>query len=338
MEGVLELTDSGYGFLRFDGYRSSDKDVYVSQIQIHRFNLKTGDKVKGIIRKPDEQERFGAMLFVKEVNGDEPSVAMHRTPFESLTPIYPTEQLRLDPEDEDSKLHVLDILTPIGKGQRCIIAAPPKSGKTELMKAVCRSIEEHHPECETIMLLVSERPEEITDMKRSIKGDVVATSFDEPPAMQVKLAELVLERAHRLAEHKKDVVVFLDSLPRLVRAYNYVVAPSGKLLAGGLDPAAFVRPKAFFGSARNLQEGGSVTILALAGTETLSRMDEFILEEFRGTANMELHLERRLTETGIETRIQMEKSMTKNDNLLISSEEIETAKKWRFDAKKDAMK
>lgn len=334
VEGILEVTDSGYGFLRFDKFRSSDKDVYVSQIQIRRFNLKTGDKVKGIIRKPDAEERFGAILFVREINGDEPGISMRRTDFEELTPTYPTERLRLASGSfaSNSMLRFIDLLTPIGKGTRSIIAAPPKTGKTDVLKSMAISISENHPECEVIVLLVAERPEEITDLTRAIKGDVVSSSFDEAPAVQIKLAEIGFERARRLAEHKKDVVVLLDSLPRLVRAYNYVVPPSGRVLAGGLDPAAFIRPKTFFGSARKLEEGGSVTVVAVAGTETLSRTDDFILEEFRGTANMELLLERKITETGIANVIKMEKSMTKRDSLLLSAEELAAAKRVRFEA------
>jgi len=334
VEGILEVTDSGYGFLRFDNFRSSDKDVYVSQIQIRRFNLKTGDKVKGIIRKPDAEERFGAILFIREINDDEPGIAMRRTDFDNLTATYPTEQLRLAQGSTESNatLRMIDLLTPIGKGSRCIIAAPPKTGKTDLLKTMAISIGEHYPECEVMVLLVAERPEEITDLAGTIHGEVISSSFDETPQIQVKLAEIVFERARRLAEHKKDVVVLVDSLTRLVRAYNYVVPPSGRVLAGGLDPSAFTRPKAFFGSARKLEEGGSVTVIALAGTETLSRTDDFILEEFRGTANMELHLERKIAETGIVNAIRLEKSMTKRDSLLLSAEELAAAKKVRFAA------
>ena len=334
VEGILEVTDSGYGFLRFDRFRSSDKDVYVSQIQIRRFNLKTGDKVKGIIRKPDAEERFGAILFIREINGDEPGIAMRRTDFEQLTATYPTEQLRLASGEFETNptLRMIDLLTPIGKGSRGIIAAPPKSGKTDLLKMMAMSVCENYPDCEVIVLLVAERPEEITDLDRTVKGDVVSSSFDETPQIQVKLAEIVFERARRLAEHKRNVVVLVDSLTRLVRAYNYVVPPSGRVLAGGLDPAAFLRPKAFFGSARKLEEGGSITVIALAGTETLSRTDDFILEEFRGTANMELHLERKIAETGTVNAIRLEKSMTKRDSLLLPAEELAAAKKVRFEA------
>ena len=334
VEGILEVTDSGYGFLRFDNFRSSEKDVYVSQIQIRRFNLKTGDKVKGIIRKPDAEERFGAILFIREINGDEPGIAMRRTDFGNLTATYPTEQLRFarGSFENTPTFRMIDLLTPIGKGSRCIIAAPPKTGKTDLLKSMAIALGENYPECEVMVLLVAERPEEITDLSRVIKGDVVSSSFDEAPQIQVKLAEIVFERARRLAEHKKDVVVLVDSLTRLVRAYNYVVPPSGRVLAGGLDPSAFTRPKAFFGSARKLEEGGSVTVVALAGTETLSRTDDFILEEFRGTATMELHLERKVAETGIVNAVRLEKSMTKRDSLLLSAEELAAAKKVRFEA------
>ncbi len=334
VEGILEVTDSGYGFLRFDNFRSSDKDVYVSQIQIRRFNLKTGDKVKGIIRKPDAEERFGAILFIREINDDEPGIAMRRTDFGQLTATYPTEQLRLASGEFETHptLRMIDLLTPIGKGSRCIIAAPPKSGKTDLLKLMAQSLGENYPECEVLVLLVAERPEEITDLDRTIKGDVVSSSFDETPQIQVKLAEIVFERARRLAEHKKDVIILVDSLTRLVRAYNYVVPPSGRVLAGGLDPSAFLRPKAFFGSARKLEEGGSITVVALAGTETLSRTDDFILEEFRGTANMELHLERKIAEIGTVNAIRLEKSMTKRDSLLLPAEELAAAKIVRYEA------
>ena len=283
VEGILELAEDGFGFLRFNNFLTSEKDIYVAPAQIRRFNLKTGDKIKGICRHPNDGNRFGALLYVVSVNGDEPGAAIKRPDFESLTPIFPNERLVLE-DGRDLSLRLIDLVAPIGKGQRGLIVAPPKAGKTVLLKKIANSIEKHYPETELIVLLVDERPEEATDMKRSLKsGEVIYSTFDEMPQHHVKVAEMVLARAQRLAEHGKDVVVLLDSITRLARAYNLVVPASGKTLSGGFDPGALYKPKKFFGAARNLEEGGSITILATALVETGSRMDDLIFEEFKGT-------------------------------------------------------
>lgn len=322
-EGILELADDGFGFLRFNNFLTSDKDIYVAPAQIRRFNLKTGDKVRGICRHPNEGNRFGALLYVISVNGDEPGVAIKRPDFESLTPIFPNERLVLE-DGRDLSLRLIDLVAPIGKGQRGLIVAPPKAGKTVLLKKIAGSIEKHYPDIEMIVLLVDERPEEVTDMKRSLKhGDVIYSTFDEMPQHHVKVAEMVLARAQRLAEHGKDVVILLDSITRLARAYNLVVPASGKTLSGGFDPGALYKPKKFFGAARNLEEGGSITILATALVETGSRMDDLIFEEFKGTGNMELHLDRKLSEKRIFPAINLNKSGTRREDLLINQEEME---------------
>ena len=325
VEGVLELADGGFGFLRFDNFLTSDKDVYVSPTQIRRFNLKTGDKIRGISRKPGERERFGALLYVISVNGDEPGVAIRRPDFESLTPIFPKERLNLaSGKFSDTAMRLIDLIAPIGKGQRGIIVAPPKAGKTVLLKKIANSIEQQHPEMEMIVLLVDERPEEVTDMKRSLKrGEVIYSTFDEMPQHHVKVAEMVLARAMRLAEHGKDVIILLDSITRLARAYNLVIPASGRTLSGGLDPGALHKPKKFFGAARKLEEGGSITILATALVETGSRMDDVIFEEFKGTGNMELHLDRKLSEKRIFPAISLNKSGTRREDLLMTSQELE---------------
>ena len=325
VEGILDLADGGFGFLRFNNFLTSDEDVYVSPAQIRRFHLKTGDKIKGIKRPPNEGERFGALLYVLTVNGDEPGAAIRRPDFEDLTPIYPRERLTLEGERRDLSMRLIDLIAPIGKGQRGLIVAPPKAGKTTLLKKIANAIEERHPEVELIVLLVDERPEEVTDMKRSLKGngEVIYSTFDERPEHHVKVAEMVLARATRLAEHGKDVVVLLDSLTRLARAYNLVVPASGRTLSGGLDPGALHKPKKFFGAARNIEEGGSITILATALVETGSRMDDVIFEEFKGTGNMELHLDRRLSEKRIFPALDLNKSGTRKEDLLLSQEELE---------------
>lgn len=324
VEGILEIADGGFGFLRFNNFLTSDKDVYVSPAQIRRFNLKTGDLIKGITRLPNEGERFGALLYVLEVNGDEPGAAIRRPDFDDLTPIYPTERLTLEDKAKDLSLRLIDLIAPIGKGQRGIIVAPPKAGKTTLMKKIAGSIERNHPEVEMIVLLIDERPEEVTDMKRSLKGDgeVIYSTFDEMPQHHVKVAEMVLARAQRLVEHGKDVVILLDSITRLARAYNLVVPASGRTLSGGLDPGALHKPKKFFGAARNIEEGGSITILATALVETGSRMDDVIFEEFKGTGNMELHLDRHLSEKRIFPAFDLNKSGTRKEDLLMSSDEL----------------
>ena len=328
LEGILELAEDGFGFLRFNNFLTSEKDIYVAPAQIRRFNLKTGDKIKGICRHPNDGNRFGALLYVVSVNGDEPGAAIKRPDFESLTPIFPNERLVLE-DGRDLSLRLIDLVAPIGKGQRGLIVAPPKAGKTVLLKKIANSIEKHYPETELIVLLVDERPEEVTDMKRSLKsGEVIYSTFDEMPQHHVKVAEMVLARAQRLAEHGKDVVVLLDSITRLARAYNLVVPASGKTLSGGFDPGALYKPKKFFGAARNLEEGGSITILATALVETGSRMDDLIFEEFKGTGNMELHLDRKLSEKRIFPAIDLNKSGTRREDLLMNQEEMEAI--WRM--------
>jgi len=324
VEGILEIADGGFGFLRFSNFLTSDRDVYVSPSQIRRFNLKTGDKVKGISRTPKSGEKFGALLYVISVNGDDPGVAKKRPEFDSLTPIFPDERLTLEDSSRDLAVRVIDLVAPIGKGQRGLIVAAPKAGKTVLLKKVANSIEKRHPEVEMMVLLVDERPEEVTDMQRSLLGgEVVYSTFDEQPSHHVKVAEMVLARAQRLAEQGKDVVILLDSITRLARAYNLVVPPSGRTLSGGLDPSALYKPKKFFGAARNLEEGGSITILATALIETGSRMDDVIFEEFKGTGNMELHLDRKLSEKRIFPAINLNKSGTRREDLLMNQEEME---------------
>ena len=291
VEGILEIQEeNNFGFLRFSNFLTSEKDIYVSPAQIRRFNLKTGDKIKGITRLPKEGERFGALLYVLSVNGDEPGAAIKRPDFDSLTPVFPYERLRLEAGSRELSMRLIDLIAPIGKGQRGLIVAPPKAGKTVLLKSVANSIETSHPEVELIVLLVDERPEEVTDRKRSLKGgEVIYSTFDELPQHHVKVAEMELARAQRLVEQGKDVVILLDSITRLARAYNMVVPASGRTLSGGLDPGALHKPKKFFGAARKMEEGGSITILATALVETGSRMDDVIFEEFKGTGNMELH-------------------------------------------------
>ncbi|MDR0357114.1 MAG: transcription termination factor Rho [Clostridiales Family XIII bacterium] len=323
VEGILELADSGFGFLRFDNYLSSSDDVYVAPAQIRRFNLKTGDKIKGVARKANEGEKFGALLYVFNVNGEDLKVAIHRPEFGSLTPIFPNERINLEDNPKNLSMRLINIVAPIGKGQRGLIVAPPKAGKTILLKAIANTIEKTHPECEMIVLLVDERPEEVTDMQRSIKGEVIYSTFDELPQNHVKVAEMVLARAQRLVEYGRDVVILLDSITRLARAYNLVVPASGRTLSGGLDPGALHKPKKFFGAARNMEEGGSITILATALVETGSRMDDVIFEEFKGTGNMELHLDRKLSEKRIFPAINLNKSGTRREDLLMDSEELE---------------
>lgn len=325
VEGILEIQEeNSFGFLRFSNFLTSDKDIYVSPTQIRRFNLKTGDKIRGITRLPKEGERFGALLYVLTVNGDEPGRAIRRPDFDELTPVFPYERLRLEDGSRDLSMRLIDLVAPIGKGQRGLIVAPPKAGKTVLLKKIANAIEKNYPEVELIVLLVDERPEEVTDMKRSLKGgEVIFSTFDELPQHHTKVAEMVLARAQRLVEHGKDVVILLDSITRLARAYNMVVPASGKTLSGGFDPGAFHKPKKFFGAARKLEEGGSITILATALIETGSRMDEVIFEEFKGTGNMELHLDRKLSEKRIFPAISLNKSGTRREDLLMTQEELE---------------
>lgn len=323
--GILEISEEGFGFLRFNNYLTGDRDIYVSQTQIRRFNLKTGDKIFGISRLPNEGEKFGALLYVKTVNDEEPGVAMRRRDFRDLTPIFPNSRLTLETGTRDLAMRLMDLVAPIGKGQRGLIVSPPKAGKTTLLKRIANSIETNYPECELLVFLVDERPEEVTDMKRSLKSEseVIYSTFDERPQNHVKVAEMVMARARRLAEHGRDVVILLDSITRLARAYNLVEPPSGRTLSGGLDPNALHRPKKFFGTARNIDEGGSVTILATALVETGSRMDDVIYEEFKGTGNMELHLDRELSERRIFPAIDINKSGTRREELLLSRDEME---------------
>lgn len=324
IEGLLEVLPDGYGFLRGNNYFSSPKDVYISPVQIRRFKLVTGDLVKGISRCKDG-EKFPSLIFVGEVNGEHPEKAAKRKRFEELTPIYPNERLRLETIQLNYATRMMDIISPIGKGQRGLIVAQPKAGKTTLLKEIANSITTNNPECELIMLLIDERPEEVTDMERSIKGQVVYSTFDELPEHHAKVAEMVIERAKRLVEQGKDVVVLLDSITRLARAYNLVVPSSGRTLSGGIDPASLHKPKKFFGAARNIEFGGSLTILATALTETGSRMDDVIFEEFKGTGNMEVLLDRSLAEKRIFPAIDINRSNTRREDLLLSKEELEVA-------------
>ncbi len=325
VKGILDIHIDGFGFLRGDNYLTTPNDVYVSPTQIRRFNLKTGDYIYGIARPAGESERFDALIYVKTVNGDTIDKTLKRKPFEYLTPIYPNQRLRLENEGEDYAVRLIDLLAPIGKGQRGIIVAPPKTGKTTLLKSVANSISKNNPEVNLIVLLVDERPEEVTDMRRSINGEVIYSTFDELPEHHIKVAEMVLERAMRLVEHGKDVVILLDSITRLARAYNLTIPPTGRTLSGGIDPGALHKPKKFFGAARNIENGGSLTILATALIETGSRMDDVIFEEFKGTGNMEVHLDRRLSERRIFPAIDIYKSGTRKDELILDPKERDAA-------------
>lgn len=323
VEGILEVLPDGYGFLRGENYLSTPKDVYISPVQIRRFKLDKGDKIKGISRQPEDEGKFPALIYVGEVNGESPEKAYRRMKFDDLIPIYPEEKIKLETKPTDYATRIIDLICPIGKGQRGMIVAPPKVGKTTLLKQIANSISINNPEIELIVLLIDERPEEVTDMRRSIKGDVIYSTFDELPEHHVKVAEMVLERAKRLVETGKDVVVLLDSITRLARAYNLVVPSSGKTLSGGFDPSALHKPKKFFGAARNIENGGSLTILATALIDTGSRMDEVIFEEFKGTGNMEVHLDRSLSEKRIFPAIDINKSGTRKEEKLLSDEELE---------------
>ncbi|MBR2705379.1 MAG: transcription termination factor Rho [Clostridia bacterium] len=324
IEGILEVLPDGYGFLRGENYLSTPKDVYISPVQIRRFKLDKGDKIKGIARQPKEGEKFPALIYVGEVNGEAPDKAYRRTKFDDLIPIYPTEKLKLEVDSKDYATRIMDLMSPVGKGQRGMIVAPPKVGKTTLLKKIANSISANNPEAELIVLLIDERPEEVTDMKRSIKGEVIYSTFDELPEHHVKVAEMVLERGKRLVEQKKDVVILLDSITRLARAYNLTIPSSGRTLSGGFDPAALHKPKKFFGAARNIEDGGSLTILATSLIETGSRMDEVIFEEFKGTGNMEVVLDRKLSEKRIFPAIDINKSGTRREDLLLNKQELET--------------
>ena len=323
VEGILDILPDGYGFLRGENYLSSPKDVYISVVQIRRFKLDTGDVIKGISRFK-EGEKFPSLIFVGEVNEESPEKAARRKRFDELTPIYPNERIRLETDSKEYAMRIIDLMSPIGKGQRGMIVAPPKVGKTTLLKKIANSISENNPEEKLIVLLIDERPEEVTDMKRSINGEVIYSTFDELPEHHVKVAEMVLERAKRLVEQGQDVVILLDSITRLARAYNLTIPSSGRTLSGGLDPAALHKPKKFFGAARNIEFGGSLTILATALVDTGSRMDDVIFEEFKGTGNMEVHLDRKLSEKRIFPAIDINKSGTRREDLLLTPKEKET--------------
>lgn len=321
--GVLEILPDGYGFLRPFAYLPSQDDIYVSPSQIRKFDLRTGDLVSGQVRPPKDSERFFALLKVEQVNGFPAAESPRRLHFDALTPLYPQEKIKLETSSQEISTRIIDLVAPIGKGQRGLIVAPPKAGKTVLLQKIANSITTNHPEIILFIVLIDERPEEVTDMQRSVQGEVVSSTFDEPPDNHVKVADMVLERAKRLVEHKQDVVILMDSLTRLARAHNLVVPPSGRTLSGGIDPASLNKPKRFFGAARKIEEGGSLTILATALVETGSRMDEVIFEEFKGTGNMELVLDRRLADRRIFPAIDLKRSGTRKEELLLSKEELE---------------
>jgi transcription termination factor Rho len=323
-EGVLECLPDGFGFLRAPEYNylPGPDDVYVSPSQIRRFDLRTGDTISGQIRPPKEGERYFALIKVDAINFEPPEEARNKIFFDNLTPLYPNGRLKLETARENYSGRVMDLLTPIGKGQRGLIVSPPRTGKTMLLQSIANSITTNHPEVTLIVLLIDERPEEVTDMQRSVRGEVIASTFDEPATRHVQVAEMVIEKAKRLVEHKKDVVILLDSITRLARAYNTIVPPSGKVLSGGVDSNALQRPKRFFGAARNIEEGGSLTIIATALIDTGSRMDDVIFEEFKGTGNMEIHLERKLVDKRVFPAIDINKSGTRKEELLMPKEEL----------------
>ena len=332
MDGILEIIPTeGFGFLRPINYSQSAEDIYISASQIRRFDLRNGDKVSGKVRPPKDSERYYGLLHVDAVNDDDPEAAKRRVHFPALTPLYPDRFMKLETEANKISTRMIDLMTPVGYGQRGLIVAPPKAGKTTLIKEIANSISKNHPDSKLIILLVDERPEEVTDIERYVSSevDVVSSTFDELPENHVKVAELVLDRAMRLVEHKRDVIVLMDSITRLARAYNLVIPPSGRTLSGGIDPAAFHRPKRFFGAARNIEEGGSLTILATALVDTGSRMDDVIYEEFKGTGNMELHLDRNLANRRIFPAIDILHSGTRKEDLLVSQEQLDIMWKIR---------
>jgi transcription termination factor Rho len=324
-EGVLEILPDGYGFLRSPDYNylPGPDDIYVSPSQIRKFDLKTGDTVSGQVRPPHEGEKYFALVKIEAVNFESPDEARNKILFDNLTPLYPQERIKLETTRENYSARVMDMSTPIGKGQRGLIVSPPRAGKTMLLQNVANSITTNHPEVVLIVLLIDERPEEVTDMQRSVKGEVISSTFDEPAARHVQVAEMVIEKAKRLVEHKRDVVILLDSITRLARAYNTIVPPSGKVLSGGVDSNALQRPKRFFGSARNIEEGGSLTIIATALIDTGSRMDDVIFEEFKGTGNMEIILERKLVDKRVFPAIDIMRSGTRKEELLIPKEDLQ---------------
>ncbi|HEY2847757.1 MAG TPA: transcription termination factor Rho [Pyrinomonadaceae bacterium] len=324
-EGVLETLPDGFGFLRAPEYNylPGPDDIYVSPSQIRKFDLRTGDTVSGQIRPPKEGERYFALIKVEAINFEDPGQAREKVFFDNLTPLYPDEQLKMETTTPDNlPARVIDLVTPIGKGQRALIVAPPRTGKTMLLQTIANSITENHPEVSLIVLLIDERPEEVTDMQRSVRGEVISSTFDEPPTRHVQVADMVIEKAKRLVEHKRDVVILLDSITRLARAHNAVVPPSGKILSGGIDSNALQRPKRFFGAARNIEEGGSLTIIATALIDTGSRMDDVIFEEFKGTGNSEIHLDRKLSDKRLFPAIDLQRSGTRKEELLISKEDL----------------
>ena len=333
-EGVVEVLSDGFGFLRSPeaNYLPGPDDIYVSPSQIRRFGLRTGDTIDGHIRSPKEGERYFALLKVNTINFEDPEKARHKVNFDNLTPLYPEERLRMEHEDptkKDLSPRVIDIVAPIGKGQRALIVSPPRTGKTVLLQNIAHAITANHPECYLIVLLIDERPEEVTDMQRSVKGEVVSSTFDEPASRHVQVAEMVIEKAKRLVEHSRDVVILLDSITRLGRAYNTVVPSSGKVLTGGVDANALQRPKRFFGAARNIEEGGSLTIISTALIDTGSRMDEVIFEEFKGTGNMELRLDRKLAERRVYPAIDVDASSTRHEELLFDRKQLQMVWKLR---------
>jgi transcription termination factor Rho len=323
-EGVLEVLSEGYGFLRSPDYNylPGPDDIYVSPSQIKKFDLRTGDTVSGQVRPPKETERYFALLKIEAVNHENPEVAKHKILFDNLTPLYPQSKIKLELESKDSTTRIMDLLTPVGKGQRGLITSPPKAGKTIILQKIANSITANHPEIKLIVLLIDERPEEVTDMERTVKAEVISSTFDEPADRHVAVAEMVIEKAKRLVEHKKDVCILLDSITRLARAYNSVVPHSGKILSGGVDSNALQKPKRFFGAARNIEEGGSLTIIATALIETGSRMDDVIFEEFKGTGNMEIVLDRRLADRRIFPAIDINRSGTRKEELLLTADEL----------------
>jgi transcription termination factor Rho len=326
--GILDILADGYGFLRTSGYLPSEKDIYVSMSQIRRFRLKRGDEVRGQIRPPKDSEKYNALLRIESVNGDDPETAQRRQQFESLTPLYPMDRLRLENRAGTITSRIIDLIAPVGKGQRGLIVSPPKAGKTTVLKQIANSMTENNPEVRLMVLLVDERPEEVTDMERSVTGEVISSTFDQPSDNHIAVSELVLERAKRLVEHQRDVVILLDSVTRLARAYNLSTPASGRILSGGVDSTALFPPKRFFGAARNIEFGGSLTIIATALVDTGSRMDEVIFEEFKGTGNMELHLDRKLADKRVFPAIDIEKSGTRKEELIL--EPNEATQVWRL--------
>lgn len=337
VEGVLDITGNDFGFLRPINYSPSQEDIYISNSQIRRFDLRNGDLVSGTARPPKSNERYLGLMHVYKVNNKDPEEAKQRSHFPALTPLYPDKQMKLESTPEHLSTRLIDLISPVGFGQRGLIVAPPKAGKTVLLKEIANGITANHPNVELIILLIDERPEEVTDLERSVKGEVVSSTFDQRPENHVRIAELVLERARRLVEDKRDVVVLMDSITRLARAYNLVEPASGRTLSGGIDPAAFYRPKRFFGSARNIEDGGSLTILATALVDTGSRMDDMIYEEFKGTGNMEIHLSRQLAERRIFPALDIKRSSTRKEELLLDEESLQALWNLRSTMRGDAL-